>query len=60
VVIRHRPRRVLINRDHPAHKGPDGARRVSTSVALEVAYLLGSDDGSAGVYDRMLAILRGM
>jgi hypothetical protein len=59
VVIRQRPRRIVVNLDHPSHGG-NVAAKVQASVALEFAYLFGADLGAEGVYDQMVEILRGV
>jgi len=60
VVIRNRPRRIVVNLDHKSHSGPDGAAKVRMGLALELAYLLSAGTGKDQVYDRMLALLEAM
>ena len=57
IVVRNRPRRVVINLDHPAHSGASAHAKIATGVALELAFLLGDAQGASGVYERMLDLL---
>lgn len=57
VVVRQRPRRIILNLDHPSHER-GGVAKVQASVAMEFAYLFGAERGAEGVYEQMLAILR--
>ncbi len=59
VVVRQRPRRIILNLDHPAHTG-GSTPTLQASVALEFAYLFGASAGAEGVYDQMIRILRGV
>lgn len=60
VVVRQRPRQIVLNLDHPSHVGADATAKLQASVALEFSYLLGADDGPEGVYEYMLEILKSL
>jgi hypothetical protein len=47
---------ILLNTNHPVYGDGDRTRKLETSLAPELAYLLGSDD-AASVYQRMLDLL---
>lgn len=59
VLIRDRPRRIIFNTTHPAHRVGDRQAKHQLSLALELAYLLGPDD-PAGVYERMLSFIEAL
>jgi hypothetical protein len=56
VVIRNRPRRIIFNTGHPAHRVGDRATKFDMSLALELAYLVDGSD-AATVYETMLGFL---
>jgi hypothetical protein len=55
IIIRRRPRRIVVNVEHPFHRR--SGRNAQTSLALELAYLLSQGDGAAGVYEHAIEIL---
>jgi Histidine kinase-, DNA gyrase B-, and HSP90-like ATPase len=57
VVVRNRPRCIMIDLDHPSHGGESAHAKIAVGVALEIAYLLGDQDGAAGVYEQMLKLI---
>ena len=56
VVIRSRPRRIIFNTAHPAHRVGDRPTKFDMSLALELAYLIDGTDAAA-VYETMLGFL---
>ena len=60
IVVRNRPRRIVINLDHASHEGPAALARIEMGLALELAYLLGEGQDGSGVYDRMLSFLEAL
>lgn len=60
VVVRQRPRQIVLNLDHASHVGGNVTAKLQASVALEFSYLLGSEGGAEGVYEQMLEILRSL
>jgi hypothetical protein len=56
VVIRNRPREVLFNLSHPAHRGkpPEALAR---TLALEIAYLSSGERGPDELFERILGLL---
>ncbi len=57
VVVRNRPRRVVVNLEHRSHAGANSAAKIQMGVLLELAFLLSGQGDNAQVYDRMLALL---
>jgi hypothetical protein len=57
IVIRNRPRRIVINLDHPSHRGSRSEGKIQMGLALEMAYLMGGANDGAAVYERMLDFL---
>jgi hypothetical protein len=57
IVIRNRPRRIIVNLDHETHAGPDQPARVRIGMALELSYLMAADEGSSAMYERLLGLL---
>ena len=56
VVIRNRPRRIVFNTAHPAHRVGDRQTKFDMSLALELAYLMDSSDTTA-LFEAMLGFL---
>jgi hypothetical protein len=56
IVIRNRPRVIVFNTGHPAYASGDRVRKFEMSLALELAYLLGSTDAET-VYAEMVSFL---
>jgi len=57
IVIRSRPRRIVVNAEHPSHAGPQAPTKIQMGLALELAFLLGDGSDAAEVYERMLGFL---
>lgn len=60
IVIRGRPRRIVVNVEHPAHVGASAPTKIQMGLALELAFLLGDGRDAAQVYERMLAFLEAL
>ena len=55
VLIRNRPREIILNTSHPAHTSGERHLKYQLSLALELAYLLSGD--AATVYERMVSFM---
>jgi hypothetical protein len=59
VLIRNRPREIILNTSHPAHESGDQHAKYQLSLALELAYLLDNGDAAA-VYEGMVSFMEVM
>lgn len=59
VLIRNRPREIILNTSHPAHESREHQGKYQLSLALELAYLLDENDAAA-VYEHMVGFMRVM
>lgn len=58
VVVRNRPRRVVVNLDHPTHQGSNEAANIRLGLALEMSYLLSEDNSAASMYQVLMELLQ--
>ena len=59
VLIRNRPREIVLNTSHPAHTSGEHHLKYQLSLALELAYLLDNSDAAA-VYERMVSFMEAL
>jgi hypothetical protein len=57
IVIRNRPRRIIVNLDHETHVGQDQDARVRLGLALELSYLLSAESSSSVMYESLMSLL---
>lgn len=56
VLIRNRPREIMVNLGHPTCRERDPSR-IATAVAIEIAYLDAVSEDSAEMYDRLMDLM---